>query len=60
VEVQWNNINKCVLDTLNDLAGKVNRKARKPLITQDMINDIDEQRKWTNVNNVERRRTAED
>jgi hypothetical protein len=29
-EVQWNNIKECVLDTLNDLAGKVEKIARKP------------------------------
>jgi hypothetical protein len=30
VEVQWNNVKKCMLDTMNDLVGKSNRKARKP------------------------------
>jgi hypothetical protein len=30
VEVQWNNIKKCVLDTMSDLVGKVKRRARKP------------------------------
>ena len=33
VEVQWNNIKECVLDTLNDLVGKVEKRARKPWIT---------------------------
>jgi hypothetical protein len=28
VEVQWNNIKKCVLDTMCDLVGKVERRAR--------------------------------
>jgi hypothetical protein len=28
VEVQWNNIKKCVLNTLNDLVGKVEKRAR--------------------------------
>jgi hypothetical protein len=28
VEVQWNNIKKCVLDTMSDLVGKVERRAR--------------------------------
>jgi hypothetical protein len=32
VEVQWNNIKKCVLDTRSDLVGKVERRARKPWI----------------------------
>jgi hypothetical protein len=30
VEVQWNNIKKCVLDTISDLVRKVQKKARKP------------------------------
>jgi hypothetical protein len=28
VEVPWNNIKKCVLDTINDLVGKVEKRAR--------------------------------
>jgi hypothetical protein len=31
VEVQWKNIKKCVLDTLGDLVGKVEKRVRKPL-----------------------------
>jgi type I site-specific restriction endonuclease len=58
VEVQWNNthIKKCVLDTMSDLVGKVERRVRKPCITQEMISKIDEQRKWKNVNNEEVRK----
>jgi type I site-specific restriction endonuclease len=56
VEVQWNNIKKCVLDTVSDLVGKVERRARKPWITQEMISKIDERRKWKNVNNEEGRK----
>jgi len=37
VEVQWNNIKKCVLDTMCDLIGKVDSKARKPWTTQEII-----------------------
>jgi hypothetical protein len=37
VELQWNNIKKCVLVTMSDLVGKVERSARKPWITQEMI-----------------------
>jgi hypothetical protein len=55
VEVQWNNIKKCVLDTVSDLVGKVNRRARKPWITQEMISTMDERRKWKNVNNEGRK-----
>jgi hypothetical protein len=28
VEVQWNNIKKCVLDTMSDLVGIIERRAR--------------------------------
>jgi hypothetical protein len=42
VEVQWNNIKKCVLDTMNDLVGEVERRARKPWIPQEMISKMDE------------------
>jgi hypothetical protein len=40
-EVQWNNIKECVLDTLSDLVGKVEKRARKPWITQEMISKMD-------------------
>jgi hypothetical protein len=56
VEVQWNNIKKCVLDTKSDLVGKVERRARKPWITQKMISKMDERRKWKNVHNEEGRK----
>jgi hypothetical protein len=56
VEVQWNNITKCVLDTMSDLVGKVERRVRKPWITQEMISKMDERRKWKNVNNEEGRK----
>jgi hypothetical protein len=42
VEVQWNNIKKCVLDTMSGLVGKVERRARKPWIIQEMISKMDE------------------
>jgi hypothetical protein len=34
-EVQWNNIKECVLHTISNLVGKVEKRARKPWITQD-------------------------
>ena len=37
VEVQWNNIKECVLNTISYLVGEVKKRARKPLITQEMI-----------------------
>jgi hypothetical protein len=37
VEVQWNIIKECVLDILSELVGKVEKSARKPWITQEMI-----------------------
>ena len=45
VEVQWNNIQECVPDTISDLVGKVEKRARKPWITQEMISKMDERRK---------------
>jgi len=55
-EVQWNNIKECMLDTINDLVGKVKKRPRKPCITQEMISKMGERRKWMNVNNEEGRR----
>ena len=53
VEVQWNNIKECVLDTISDLVVKVEKRAKKPRITQEMISKMDERRKWKNVNTEE-------
>jgi hypothetical protein len=50
VEVQRNNLNKSVPDTMGDLIGKVERKSRKPWITQEMINKENERWQWKNVN----------
>jgi hypothetical protein len=38
--VRWNNIKKCLIDTMSDLIGKVNRNARKQWISQEMINKM--------------------
>ena len=35
-----------MLDTISDLVGKVEKRARKPWITQEMISKMDERRKW--------------
>jgi hypothetical protein len=56
VEVQWNNIVECVLDTTSDLTGKVKNKARKPWITHEMISKMDERRKGKNVSTEEGRK----
>jgi hypothetical protein len=56
VEVQWNNIKGCVLDTLSDFVGKVEKRARKLWITQEMISKMDERRKWKNFNTEEGRK----
>ena len=47
---------KCVLDNIGDLFGKVEKRARKLWVTQEMISKIDERRKWKNVNTEEDRR----
>jgi len=44
-EVQWKNIKECVLDTISDLVGKVEKRARKPCITQEMMS------KWMSEGN---------
>jgi hypothetical protein len=44
VEVKWNNIKECVL-AISDLVEKVEKRARKPRITQEMISKMDERRK---------------
>jgi hypothetical protein len=41
---------------MSDLVGKVERRPRKPWITQEMISKMDERRKWKNVNNEEGRK----
>ena len=56
VEVQWNNVQECVLDTISDLVGKVEKRTRKPWITQEMISKMDERRKWKNVSSEEGRK----
>jgi len=55
-EVQWNNIKEWALDIIGDLVGKVEKRARKPWITQEMISKMNERRKWKNVNTGEGRR----
>jgi hypothetical protein len=52
-EVQWNNIKECMLDTISDLVGKVEKIARKPWLAKEMVSKMDERRKLNNVNNEE-------
>jgi len=35
---------------MGDFIGKVERKSRKPWITQEMINKVNERWQWKNVN----------
>ena len=51
-----NNIKQCMLVIISDLVGKVEKRARKPWITQERISKMGERRKWKNVNNEEGRR----
>jgi hypothetical protein len=44
-----------MLDTISDLVGKVEKRDRKPWITQEMISKVDERRKWKSVNTGEGR-----
>ena len=43
--MQWNNIKKCMLVTVSDLVGKIEKRARKPWTTQEMISKLGERRK---------------
>jgi len=45
-----------VLDTISDLVGKVKKRARKPWTTLEMISEMDERRKWKDVNTEEGRK----
>ena len=45
-----------MLDTIGDSVRKVEKKARKQWITQEMISKMDERRKRKNVNTEEGRR----
>jgi hypothetical protein len=49
LEVQWQNIKKCVLDNMRLLVRKVERRASSSWISQDMISKLDERMKWKNV-----------
>ena len=44
------------MHAISDFVGKVEKRARKPRITQEMISKMGERRKWKNVNNEEGRR----
>ena len=54
----WKNIKECVLNTISDLVGKVDKRFRKPWITQEMISKMDERRTWKNINTEEGRRNC--
>ena len=45
-EIHWKNIKECVLNTISNLVRRVEKRARKPCITQEMISEMDERRKW--------------
>jgi len=54
--VQWNDIKERVLDTVRGLVGRVEKRARTPWITQEMIGKMGERRNSENVNNEESRK----
>jgi hypothetical protein len=41
------------VDTMSDFSGKVEKRARKPWITQGIVSKMDERRKWKSVSNEE-------
>jgi hypothetical protein len=60
VEVRWNYINKCVLDSTSDLFRQIERIPIKPRITQEIVSKTDEGRKWKNVNIEEGRKNCKE
>jgi hypothetical protein len=58
VEVLKKHTKKFVFEIMNAMFGKVNRKARKPWITEEMINRMAEQRKWKNISNEKGRKNS--
>ena len=42
--------------SISDLVGKIEKRTRKPSITQEMISKMSDRKKWKNVNNEEGRR----
>ena len=45
-----------MLNTISDLVGKVEKKARKLWTMQEMISEMDERRTWKNVSTEEGRK----
>ena len=45
-----------MLNAINNLVGKVEKRAWKPWIIQEMIRKMNERRKWKNVNTEEGRK----
>jgi hypothetical protein len=45
-----------IIEGMNDCVGKVEKRAQKPWIMQEMISILDERRKWKSVNNEEERK----
>jgi hypothetical protein len=55
VVARLSSMKECLLDTLSDSVGTVERTARKPWITQEIISKINERKKWKNVNSIDGR-----
>jgi hypothetical protein len=49
-------IKRNAVETISDLVRKVEKRARKPWITQEMISHMNEKRKWKNVTTEEGRK----
>ena len=55
-EVQWQNVKYVLLHTLKKEVGREEKRARKPWITKEMLEKMEERRKCKNVNKEEYRR----
>ena len=56
VEERWENLKDAMIQSAGDIIGYQKRKMpKKPWITQDMLEKMDERRRWKNVNTPEGR-----
>ena len=54
VEERWVNLKTCVLESADIAVGcKSGNVARKPCVTDEMLQKMDERRKWKNTNTEE-------
>ncbi|KAI5738261.1 hypothetical protein M8J77_004739 [Diaphorina citri] len=55
-EEEWNNIREAMIKTLEDTVGKASRKKKKEWITEEMLDKMEERRRYKNVETTEGRK----